>query len=91
MTSQLQLNSFQRIQDCIDFASATRSALTTKQILDSALLTLQRTGAFNTECCKWRKKQQIDKTWDNFCTFFKEAHSDFREDQGMTAQQASQF
>ena len=39
---------FQRIKDCIDFASAARSPLTTKQILDSAFLTVQRTGVFNT-------------------------------------------
>ena len=41
---------FQIIQDCIDFASASRSPLTTEQILDLDFLTVQRTGFFNTEC-----------------------------------------
>ena len=82
---------FQRIQDYIDFASAARSLLTTKQILDSASLTVKQTGIFNTECWKWYKKPLVDKTWDHFCTFLKEAHNDFREDQDMTAQQSSQF
>ena len=54
-------------------------------------LILQQTGVFNTDCCKWRKKPAINKTWHNFQTFFKEAHTNFQEDQDMTAQQASQF
>ena len=50
---------FCQVQDCIDFASAARSPLTTKQIIDSAFLTLQRIGVFSQECCKWQRKPQI--------------------------------
>ena len=82
---------FQIIQDCIDFVSAAQIPLTARQILDFAFLTLQRTGVFNTQRRKWRKKPALEKKWHNFRTFFKEAHTDFREDQDMTAQQASQF
>ena len=82
---------FQQIQECINFVSAAPILITVEQIIDSAFLTLQRTGVFNTECCKWRKRPNINNTWDNFHTFFREVQSDYLEDQDMTEQQGSQF
>ena len=73
---------FQRIQECIDFASAAQSPLSVEQILDSTFLTLQRTGVLP-------RRSLLDKTWNNFRIFFKEGHSYYIEDLDLTTQQGS--
>ena len=71
---------FNRIEECSDFADAARSPFTQAQILSSAFLIIQKTGIFNKECRKWRKKDPHHKTWANFKVHFREAYDDYKED-----------
>ena len=52
---------FAQMEDCVDFADAAQSPFSQTQILNTALLLIQKTGVFNKECCKWRKKAPADK------------------------------
>ena len=81
---------FQRIQDCIDFASAARIMLTTQQILNSAFLTVQQTGFFTQSVESGARKIKLTRCGITFVPV-KEGHDNFREDQYMTAQKSSQF
>ena len=80
---------FAQIEDCVDFSDAAQSPYLQTQILNTVFLLIQKTGVFNKECRKWRKKAPADKTWVNFKTFFKEAHDDYKEDNEMTIAGAS--
>ena len=62
---------FAQIEDCVDFTDAARSPYTKTKTLNTAFLLIQKTGVFNKECGKWRKRPAHDKTWQNFKLFFK--------------------
>ena len=73
-------NLFTRIEECVDFADAARSPYSQAQILSISFLIIQKTGLFNKECRKWRKKDPADKTWALFKAHFREAYDDYKED-----------
>ena len=67
-TTEIELL-FQRVEDCAALV-ADISPYSPRQILDCTYELLYDTGIFHEPCETWDRKPDVDKTWDNFKTFF---------------------
>eukprot|EP00957_Ditylum_brightwellii_P002789 214897-Ditylum_brightwellii.AAC.1 len=79
---------FVRIDDCIQYASDGKTPYTSKQILPTALHAMQRTRWFKDGIRTWKVRDRVDKTWQNFKTYFAKEYDEIKEEQEVTAQAA---
>jgi hypothetical protein len=78
---------YSQIEDAMDYADAGGSAYTASQVVTNAYNLIANTGLFRDACREWRRRPEVDKTWDNYKLHFTEAHQDWRLNQD-TAQGA---
>jgi hypothetical protein len=79
-----------------NFASKGRETISDGQLIRWGYEIILKTGLFNRDCEKWRKKQEADKTWDNFKEHFSIAEDDREKNQtnsdaGFSANQMEQI
>jgi hypothetical protein len=75
---------FKHIQDCVDFAEAGGVAIGAAQKLSSAYSKIFKSGKFNSDCRRWDKKLEGDRTWNNLKIHFAAAYRQHRQIQGKT-------
>ena len=78
------------------FASKGHETISDGQLIRWGYEIVLKTGLFNRDCEKWRKKQEVDKTWENFKTHFSIAEDDREKNQtnadaGYSANQMEQI
>ena len=72
---------FQRINDCVQYASDGKFAFTNRQILQTAYHAVS-TLCYYTDACKdWRNRPLQDKTWTLFKRFFAAEYQNLKEQQ----------
>ena len=79
---------FNLIEKLKKMAIAADIMYTTDQVLDIALTVVRNTRDFERALGDWEALPDIQKTWDNFKTHFKEAQKKLRAIRGPTMQQA---
>ena len=67
-----------QVEDAIEFAAAGKTPYSKKQIVNATHNLVFSTGVFDSYCKEWRQKDEVDKTWSNFKSFFHKAHQDLR-------------
>jgi hypothetical protein len=72
---------FHKIDDCIQYASDGDVDFTQRQILQIAYHAVSTSGLYTDSCKEWRRKDEKDKTWTNFKTFFAAEYHDLKEQQ----------
>jgi hypothetical protein len=72
---------FQKVDDCVRYASDGQVAFTTNQILQTAYRAVSTSGYYNDACKEWRKKPPGNKTWENFKPLFAAEYHDLKEQQ----------
>ena len=72
---------FHKIDDCIQYASDGDVDFTQGQILQIAYHAVSTSGLYTDSCKEWRRKDEKDKTWTNFKTFFAAEYHDLKEQQ----------
>jgi hypothetical protein len=70
---------FNSVMDFVDYAELAEQPVTQKQTVAKAYTILNKTGRFKTAITEWNRKQEVNKTWINFKTHFRQAHQEFRE------------
>jgi hypothetical protein len=76
---------FKQIQECADFAEASRVEIEAAHTLSSAYSKIFKSGKFNRACRTWDEKLEDDKTWSNFKIHFAADYRQHRHMQGDTA------
>lgn len=71
---------FTRLEDCVDFAQAGGTPITTEQVVTSALNAIQRTGVFAEDVKIW-KCPEVDRTYPQLKVFFTTAYQEIHESQ----------
>ena len=79
---------FEQLEDGKHFAAKGHEVIDDTQLIRWAYDNIKRTGLFDRDCEKWRKKPQADKDWTSFQTFFLEADED-RKKNSTTASEAT--
>lgn len=75
-----------QVEECQELAEIGNQPFSHEQIINAAYILVYNTGMFFEDCKTWNKKPIADKIWDNFKTFFFEAHRELRQQQ--TTQQS---
>lgn len=75
-----------QVEECQELAEIGNQPYSHEQIVNAAYTLIYNTGMFFEDCKIWNKKPVAEKTWDNFKTFFFEAHRELRQQQ--TTQQS---
>ena len=70
------------------FAIKAKRPYTDIQLIDMALQLIRNTRDFEKALGKWDKKPDVDKTWDNLKTHFRDAQLELRRIRGPTMMQA---
>ena len=65
---------FEQITDGVAYTELGDSPLTSKQIVDIALLCLAKTGVFNDDLKEWNRKPLLSRDWTTFRIHFAKAH-----------------
>ena len=65
---------FAKIADEVAYAELGESPLTSKQVVDIALLYLGKTIVFNEDIKEWNCLPLLDRTWPKFRVHFAKAH-----------------
>ena len=76
---------FQRIDECVQFATDAETAYTPQQILQTAYYGISLSNLYTDACKEWRRKPQAEKTWTNFKTFFASEYHELKEQEKTTA------
>ena len=92
MTSRYDPNSpieslFEQIADGVSFASLGDVPYTKKQIVDTALLCIAKTGVFQDDIKDWNRMAELDQTWAKFKTHFSKAHREWKANLKLTTGQ----
>ena len=78
---------FEQIADGVAYAELGDSPFTSKQIVDTDILCLAKTGAFNDDPKEWNRLPLLDRTWSKFRVHFVKAHREWRANLRLTAGQ----
>jgi hypothetical protein len=76
----------ERINNCIDFANAAKSAYTDKQIMYRALTIVSKTSLYADDLKSWKKRLTNEQTWHNFQEFMLAVQTEFRQQQATNEQ-----
>jgi hypothetical protein len=79
---------FNAVEDYVDFADLGHQPLTERQIIAKAYVILNKTRRFKTDITAWNRRPDIEKTWINFKTHFRQAHQEFRETTDVTLEES---
>ena len=79
---------FEQLEDGKHFAAKGHEVIDDTQLIRWAYDNIKRTGLFDRDCEKWRKKPHADKDWTSFQQFFLEADED-RKKNSTTASEAT--
>ena len=89
MTARYDPNSpieslFEQISDGTAFAALGNAPFSPKQIVDSALLCVAKTGVFHDDVKDWNRTPSLDQTWPNFQVHFAKAHREWKANLKLT-------
>jgi hypothetical protein len=70
---------FKQIQDCADFSEARGVIIGHPQQINVGYVKIFATGNFMSACRRWNKKDNADKTWENFKVHFTAAHRQHKQ------------
>ena len=92
MTSRYDPNSlieslFEQIAVGVSFVSLGDVPYTKKQIVDTDLLCIAKTGVFQDDIKDWNRKEADDQNWKNFNTHFSKAHREWKANLKLTTGQ----
>jgi hypothetical protein len=65
---------FDRLEDCYIFSIMAKVPYTFEQLIDKALIAIQRTGLYNTALLEWAGFEEVNKTWSQLKLHFQEAY-----------------
>ena len=69
---------FAQITDGVAYAKLGEVPFTSKQVVDIALLCLEKTGVFNDDLNEWNCFPLLDRYWPKFRVHFAKAHREWR-------------
>lgn len=78
---------FEQIVDGATFAKRGDRPFTAKQVVDTALLCVAKTGVFLDDIKEWNRKTPADRTWKIFKIHFVMAHCEWKAGLYLTAGQ----
>ena len=78
---------FEKITDGAAYAELGDTPFTSKQIVDIALLCLEKTGVFNDNLKEWNLKPLLNRDWTTFRVHFAKAHNEWKANLRLTAGQ----
>ena len=78
---------FEQITDGVASAELGDAPFTSKQIVDIALLCLEKTGVFNDDLKEWNKKPLLCCDWTTFRVHFSKAHREWKANLRLTTGQ----
>ena len=78
---------FAQIPYGVAYAELEDASITSKQIVDIALLCLAKTGVFNDDLKEWNRLPLLDRTWSKFRVHFAKSHREWRENLRLAAGQ----
>ena len=65
---------FDRLEDCYVFAIQAKPPYTQEQLIDKAIMAIQRTGLYETALLEWQGFDEVNKTWQQLKLHFEEAY-----------------
>ena len=74
-----------QIKNAVEYAAASQTPYTPKQVVAVAYQLVFQTGLFRGDCKIWRRKGPADKTWTAFKILFATSHQEWQESQVTTA------
>ena len=77
---------FQRINDAVHYADDGKNPFTAKNILQTALHSVNATCMYREACKEWRQKSNPGKTWTNFKRHFAAEYHEIREQQRVSSE-----
>ena len=78
---------FKQITDGVAYAGLGDAPFTSKQIVDTALLCLSKTGVFHDDLKEWNRKPPLSHDWNTFRLHFAKAHREWKANLRLTAGQ----
>ena len=78
---------FYQITDGVAYAELGDAPFTSKTIVDTALLCLEKTEVFHDDLKKWNRKQLLIRDWNTFRVHFVKAHREWKENLRLNAGQ----
>ena len=78
---------FSQIADGVAYAKLGEAPFTSKQVVDIALLCLEKTGVFNDYFKEWNRFPLQDRNWPKFRVHFAKAYREWRANLRLTAGQ----
>ena len=79
--------SFAQIADGVAYSELGEAPFTSKQVVDIALLCLEKTGVFNDDLKEWNRFLLLDRTWPKCRVHFAKSHRKWRANLRLTAGQ----
>ena len=70
---------FNLLEDYSEYAIASHRPLQPKTLMDLGYAILLDTHHFSTDLRSWKNKPETNKTWENFKTYFRQAHEELHE------------
>ena len=68
-----------KLQDIQEFSTDRGRSIAEVDITNVLYMVIYNTGAYYEECKKWSDKSTVEKTWENFQTFFQDAQRKLRK------------
>lgn len=65
---------FDRLEDCYVFSILAKPPYTMEQLIDKAIIAIQRTGLYETALLEWAGFDEANKTWQQLKLHFEEAY-----------------
>eukprot|EP00804_Cyclotella_cryptica_P006088 CCRYP_010701-RA/>CCRYP_010701-RA protein AED:0.44 eAED:0.36 QI:0/-1/0/1/-1/1/1/0/470 len=65
---------FDRLEECYIFAIMAKPPFTLEQVIDKAIIAIQRTGLYETALLEWQGFEEANKTWEQLKHHFEEAY-----------------
>jgi hypothetical protein len=81
-------NIFNKIEDLLEYGDLARCPFSQPQAIAKAYNLINRTGKFRESIKAWNRLPNVQKTWINFKTHFREAHLELTETGELTMEQA---
>ena len=78
---------FEQITNGIAYAKLGDTPFTSKQIVDTALLSLAKTGVFHDDLKEWNRNPPFSRDWNTFIVHFAKAHRKWKANLRLTAEQ----
>lgn len=70
---------FNRLEDLLDLSVAAHADYSAPQLINIAYVLLNRTGKYQLYIRDWLRTPQVNKTWANFKTTFRQAYQELKE------------